>query len=76
MYAVWFSDDNNKEAIVAFSRSRSRATELAKKLYHILVGIEKRSNVRVGLYEMEQDIIYTSRKPKRCTILPLNTSLN
>ena len=76
MYAVWFSDDNNKEAIVAFSRSRSRATELAKKLYPILVGIEKRSNVRVGLYEMEQDIIYTSRKPKRGTILPLNTSLN
>ncbi len=76
MVAVWFSDAKNKETIVAFSGSRETATTLANRTYHILVHIEKRTQVSVGLYRMDQDIIYTSQKPKRCVVLPLSTSLN
>lgn len=76
MFAVWYKEDSSKELIVGLSSSRRSAYKMAKDLYAVKKNIDKSINLATGVFFMDDNILYTSIKPRTAQVLPLLTSMN
>lgn len=76
LFAVWYKEASSKELIVGLSSSEKSAHKMAKDLYTVKKNIDKSIDLATGVFLMDENILYTSTKPRKAQILPLLTSMN
>ena len=76
LFAVWYKEDSSREFITGLSSSRKTAYKMAKDLYAVKKNIDKSTNLVTGVFFMDDNVLYTSIKPRTAQVLPLLTSLN
>lgn len=74
-YCVWFTDENNaREVVSGICHTWPAAVKMAGDLYAIKKKIDKARDITTGIFLFEPGILYTSSKPKRWQVMPLQTS--
>ena len=74
-YGIWYVDvSSGKEVVVGICHNWGEASKMAKDLYTIKKKIDKACDVVTGVFLFEPSVLYTSTKPRRWQIMPLQTS--
>ena len=64
----------SKEVVVGICHKWMDATKMASDLYTIRKNIDQSRDVVTGIFLYDPGVLYTSRKPKRWQVMPLQTS--
>lgn len=74
-YGIWYKDSaQSKEVVVGMCHKWLDATKMASDLYTIRKNIDQALEVATGIFLYEPGILYTSAKPRRWQVMPLQTS--
>lgn len=74
-YCVWYTDENSaKEVVSGICHSWSTAVKMAGDLYTVKKKIDQAREITTGIFLFEPGVLYTSSKPKRWQVMPLQTS--